>query len=127
MAGHAAGLVGSVIPTFIMSDGLLSLAGIDLGGECLTGANSFTSDCPDVGVLRLGAYGGLEHFLKNLALVSCRALLQLTVVGEVGTKAGEESRIEAIHECLANTDGKHLLVAERTRGCKDLSVIIEDR
>jgi len=45
----------------------------------------------------------------------------------VGTKAGEEARIEAIHEYLANTDRKHLLVDERTRGSKDLSVIFVDR
>jgi hypothetical protein len=106
-----------------MRDGLLSLAGIDLGRECLTGTESLTSDRPDVGVLRFGTYGGLEHFLKDLALVSCRAFLRLTVVGEVGTKAGKEAKIKAVHECLANTDGKHLLVNERMRGGEDLSVI----
>ncbi len=57
--------------------------------------------------------------------MSSRALLQFTVVGEVGTKASEEARVKAIHECLADTDGKHLLVDERTRGCKDLSVIVK--
>ncbi len=58
-------------------------------------------------------------------MVSSRALLQFTVVGEVGTKASEEARVEAIYECLADTDGKHLLVDERMRGCKDLSVIVK--
>ena len=82
----------------------------------MTGTKSLTIDCPDVGVLRFCRYGGLEHVLKDLALVSCRAFLRLTVVGEVGTKAGEEARIEAVHECMANTDGKHLLVDEWTRG-----------
>ncbi len=33
MAGHAAGLVGTLIPTAVPSDGLLSLAGIDLSRE----------------------------------------------------------------------------------------------
>ena len=61
----------------------------NLGRECLTGTESLTSDHPDVGVLRFGTYGGLEHFLKDLALVSCRAFLRLTVVGEVSTKAGK--------------------------------------
>ena len=116
MAGGAAGLVGTVIPTLVMRNGLLSLAGIDLGGECLAGTESLTSDCPDVGVLCFCSYCSLAHVLKDLALVGRRAFLQLTVVGEVGTKAGKEARIEAVHECLANTDGKHLLVNERTRG-----------
>ena len=126
-AGRAAGLVGTVIPTLVMRDGLLSLAGIYLGGECLTGTEGLTSNCPDVGVLCFCTYGGLEHILKDLALVSGRAFLRLTVVGEVGTIAGEEARIEAVHEYLANTDGKHLLVDERTRGSEDLSVIFVDR
>jgi len=51
----------------------------------------------------------------------------LTVVGEVGTKAGEEARIEAVHEYLANADGKYLLVDERTRGSEDSSIILVDR
>jgi len=125
--GRAAGLVGTVIPTLVLRDGLLSLAGIYLGGECLTGTEGLTSDCPDVGVLRFCTYGGLEHILKDLALVSSRAFLRLTVVGDVGTKTGEEARIEAVHEYLANTDGKHLLVNERMRGSEDSSVIIVDR
>jgi hypothetical protein len=58
----------------------------------------------------------LEHILKDPALVSRRALLGLTVVGKVGTKAGKEARVEAIHEYLANADGKYLLVDERMRG-----------
>jgi hypothetical protein len=126
-AGRAARLVGTVIPTLVLRDGLFSLAGIYLGGECLTGTEGLTSNCPDVGVLRFGAYGGLEHILKDLALVSSRAFLRLTVVGEVGTKAGEEARIEAVHEYLANADGKYLLVDERTRGSKDSSIILVDR
>ncbi len=72
MTGCAARLVGPLIPTFVSANSLLSLAGINLGGECLTGANGLTSDCPDVGVLRLGTNGGLEHFLKDLTLVSGR-------------------------------------------------------
>ncbi len=69
-AGHAAGLVGTVIPTLVLRDGLLSLAGIYAGGECLTGTKGFTSNGPDIGVLRFGAYGGLEHILEDLSLVS---------------------------------------------------------
>ncbi len=65
----ASGLVGPLIPDFEFTDGLLSLAGINLGQECLTGAYGLTSDCPDVGVLHLGTNGGLEHFLKDLALM----------------------------------------------------------
>jgi len=127
-AGRAARLVGTVIPTLVLKDGLFSLAGIYLGGECLTGTKDLTSNhCPDVGVLRFGAYGGLEHILKDLGLVSSRAFLRLTVVGEMGTKAGEEARIEAVHEYLANADGKYLLVDERTRGSKDSSIILVDR
>jgi hypothetical protein len=60
----------------------------------------------------------LEHVLKDL---------RLTVVREVCTKAGEKARIEAVHEYLANTDGKHLLIDERTRGSEDSSVIFVDR
>ncbi len=119
VGGHdwpCSGLVGTVFPTLVMRNGLLSLAGIDLGRECLAGTKGLTSNCPDVGVLRFRLFCGLEHVLKDLALVGCRAFLRLTVVGEVGTKAGKEARIEAVHECLANTDGKHLLVNERTRG-----------
>ncbi len=41
-------------------------------------------------------------------------------------KASEEARVKAIHECLADTHGKHLLVDEWTRGCKNLSVIVKD-
>ena len=93
----------------------------------MTGTESLTSDCPDVGVLRFRTYGGLEHVLKDLALVSGRAFMRLTVVGEVGTKAGEEARIEAVHEYLANADGKYLLVDERTRGSEDASIILVDR
>jgi len=67
----------------------------------------------------------LEHILKDLALVSSRAFLRLTVVGEVGTKASEEARIKkAVHEYLANADGKYLLVDEMTRGSKDSSIIL---
>jgi len=64
-AGRAAGLVETVIPTLVIGDGLLSLAGIYLGGECLTSTKSLTSDCPDDGVLRFRTYGGLEHVLKR--------------------------------------------------------------
>ena len=110
-----------------MRDGLLSLTGIYLGGECLAGTEGLTSNCPDVGVLRFSAYGGLEHILKDPALVSRRAFLGLTVVGKVGTKAGEEARIKAIHEYLANADGKYLLVNEQTRGSKDSSIVLLDR
>ena len=76
-AGRAARLVGTVIPTLVMRDGLLSLAGIYLGGECLTGTEGLTSNCPgpDVSVLRFCAYGGLEHILKDLGLVSSHAFL----------------------------------------------------
>ena len=59
--------------------------------------------------------------------MSSRAVLRLTVVGEVGAKAGEEARIKAIHEYLANADRKHLLVNERTRDSKDASIILVDR
>ncbi len=112
MAGCAAGLVGPLIPAFVFTDDLLSLAGINLGRECLTSTNSLTGDCPDVGVLCLGTNGGLEHFLEDLALVSGRARLRLAVVGEVGTKARKKARIKAIHKGWANTDRKLLLVDE---------------
>ena len=98
-AGRAARLVGTLIPTAVPS-----LAGIDLDGECLTYANSLTSDGP--------ADGRLEHFLEDLVMVSGRALLRLAAVGEVGTKASKEAKIEAIHEGLTNTDGKQILVDE---------------
>jgi hypothetical protein len=126
MAGRAVGLVRPVIPSTVTRNGSFGLAGIDLGGKCLTCTNSLTSDGPDVVVLRLGLDGGFEHILENPMLVSSRALLGLTIVGEVGTKTSKEARVEAIHECLADTDGKHLLVDKRTRGCKDLSAIVED-
>ena len=48
MAAHAAGLVGPFIPTCIMTNGLLSLAGIYLGGECVTCTNGFTGDGPEL-------------------------------------------------------------------------------
>jgi hypothetical protein len=126
-AGRAAALVGTVIPTLVLRDGLLSLAGIYVGGKCLTGTKGLTSNGPDIGVLRFGAYGGLEHIMKDLLLVSSHAVLQLTVVVEVGTKAGEEARIKALHEYLANADGKHLLVDEQTRGSENSSIILVDR
>ncbi len=125
--GCAAGLVGLLIPAFVFTDGLLSLGDINLGGECLTSANSLTGDCPDVGVLCLGTNGGLEHFLEDLALVSSRACLRLAVVGEVGTKAGKEARIKAIHKSRENTDEKLLLVNEQMRGGKDLGTIVGDQ
>ncbi len=120
----AAGLVGPLIPTFVFTHGLLCLAGINLGGECWTGTNSLTSNCPGVGVLCLGMNGGLDYFLKNLVLVSGRLHLQLAVVGKVCTKAGMEARIKAIHKGLTKTGGKLLLVDGRTRGSKDLSTIV---
>jgi hypothetical protein len=122
--GCAAGLVGSLIPAFVFTDGLLSLAGINLGGDCLTNANGLTGNCPDVGILHLGMNGGLEHFMEDLALVSGRLCLQLAKVVEVCTKASKEARIKAIHKGLANTDGKLLLVNEQTIGSEDLSTIV---
>ncbi len=124
MTGCAARLVGPLIPAFVFSDGLLSLAGINCGGECLTSANGLTGNCPIVGVLHLNTNGGLEHFLEDLALVSGCLRLQLAVVRKVCTKAGKEARIKAIHKGLANTDKKLLLVDEWIRGGKDLSTIV---
>ncbi len=69
---------------------MLGLAFIDLGGECLTCADSLTNNGSDVVVLCLGSDGGLDFILEVLALLSSRALLQLTIVGEVGTKASKE-------------------------------------
>jgi hypothetical protein len=99
-AGCATGLVGPFISALILTDGLLGLAGIYLGGECLTCANGFTGDGPDVGILHLGTDGCLEHLLEDLALVSGCASLQLAVIGEMGAKAGEEARVKAIHKGL---------------------------
>ncbi len=104
-AGCATGPVGPFISALILTDGLLGLAGIYLSGECLTCANGFTGDGPDVGILHLGTDGCLEHLLEDLALVSGRARLQLAVIGEMGAKAGKEARVEAIHKGLANADG----------------------
>ncbi len=59
--------------------------------------------------------------------MSGRVPLQLAVVWEVGTKAGKEARIKAIHKGLANTDWKLLLVNEWTRGGKDLSTIVGEQ
>ncbi len=120
----ATGLVGPLILNFVFTDSLLSLAGINLGGECLTSAIGLTGNCPDVGVLCLGTNGGLEHFLEDLALVSDRLRLQLAVVWKVCTKAGEEARNKAILKGMANIDGELLLVDEQTRGGKDLSTIV---
>ncbi len=102
MAGCATGLVGPFISTFILTDGLLGLAGIYLGRECLTCANGFTGDGPDVGILHLGTDGCLEHLLEDLALVGGRVHLRLAVVREMGAKASKEARIKAIHKGLAN-------------------------
>jgi hypothetical protein len=119
MTGCAARLVGPLIPAFVFTDGLLSLAGINLGREYLTSANGLTGKCPDVGILHLSANGRLEHFLEDLALVSGHSCLQLALVGKVCTKAGEGgARIKAIHKGLANTDKNILLVNEWTRGSK---------
>ncbi len=104
-AGCATRLVGPFISALILTDGLLGLAGIDLGRECLTCTNGFTGNGPDVGILHLGMDGCLEHLLEDIALVGGRARLQLAVVGEMGAKAGKESRIKAIHKGLANADG----------------------
>ncbi len=91
----------------------------------MTCTDSLISNGPDIVILRLGSNGGLEHILEDLALVSSRALLQFTVLGKVGMKASKEARVKANHECLADTDRKHLLVDEWTRGCEDLSVIVK--
>jgi hypothetical protein len=104
-AGCATGPVLPFISALILTDGLFGLAGIYLGGECLTCTKFFTGDGPDVGILHLGTDGCLEHLLEDLALVSGRARLQLAVIGEMGAKAGEEARVEAIHKGLANADG----------------------
>jgi hypothetical protein len=104
-AGRATGLVGPFISTLILTDGLLGLAGIYLGRECLTCTNGFTGDGPDIGILHLGTDGCLEHLLEDLALVSGREHLQLAVIGEMGAKAGKEARVKAIHKGLANADG----------------------
>ncbi len=63
-------------------------------------------------LLRLSAKGSLEHHLEDFALVSGSALLQLAVVREVRLKASKEAKVKAIHESLADADGKHLLVNE---------------
>jgi hypothetical protein len=105
IAGCATRPVGPFISTLILTDGLLSLAGIYLGGECLTCANGFTGDGPDVGILHLGTDGCLEHLLEDLALVSGCVHLRLAVIGEMGAKAGKEARVKAIHKGLANADG----------------------
>ncbi len=85
-AGCATGPVGPFISALILTDGLLSLAGIYLGGECLTCANGFTGDGPDVGILHLSTDGCLEHLLEDLALVSGCARLRLAVIREKGAK-----------------------------------------
>ena len=75
-AGHATGLVGPFISALILTDGLLSLAGIYLGKECLPCATGFTSgDGPDVSILHLGTDGCLEHLMEGFALVSGRVHL----------------------------------------------------
>ncbi len=74
-----------------------------------------TGNSPHVIELLLSVKGGLEHHLEDFALVSGSALLQLAVVREVGTKASKEARVNAIHESLAGTDVKHLLVDEWAR------------
>ena len=75
-AGHATGLVGPFISALILTDGLLSLAGIYLGGKCLPCATGFTSgNGPDVSILHLGTDGCLEHLMEGFALVSGRVHL----------------------------------------------------
>ncbi len=93
-AGCATGLVGPFISALILTDGLLGLAGIYLGGECLTCANGFTGNGPDIGILHLGMNGCLEHLLEDLALVGGHARLRLAVFGEMGAKPArrQESR-----------------------------------
>jgi hypothetical protein len=92
------------------------LARVDLSGEDLTATTIYlTGNSPDVIELHLSTKGGLEHCLEDFALVSGSALLQRDVVQEVGTKASEEARVKAIHESLADADGKHLLANEWAR------------
>ncbi len=74
-AGCATRLVGPLISALILTDGLLGLAGIYLGRECLTCANGFTGDGPAVCILHLVVDGCLEHLLEDLALVSGHARL----------------------------------------------------
>jgi hypothetical protein len=74
-----------------------------------------------------GVDGGLEHFLEDFALVNECALLPLAVIREVGTKASKEAGIKVVHEGLTDTDRKHLLVYEWTRGSEDLCVIIKNQ
>ncbi len=54
----------------------------------MTCANGFTGYGPDVGILRLGADGCLEHLLKDLLMVSGR----------------EQQQVKAIHKGLSNAD-----------------------
>ncbi len=96
-----------------MSHSLLALACIDLNGEGITATTIYlTGNSSDVIELHLSAKGGLEHCLDDFALVCGSALLQLAVVWQVHLKASEEAGVKAVHESLADTDGKHLLVDE---------------
>ncbi len=94
------------------------MARVDLSGKGLTTTTIYlTGNSPDVIELCLSAKGGLEHRLEDFVMVSGSALLLLAEVQEVGTKASKEARVKAIHESLADADGKHLLVNEWARGC----------
>ena len=89
---------------FGLTDGLLSLAGIYLGGECLTCANGFTGNGPDVGILRLGVVGCLEHLLEDLALVSGCACLELAVIGEWVQKPARRQKSRPSIKAWKNVD-----------------------
>ena len=100
----------------------LTLARVDLNGECLTATTIYlTGKSSDVVELCLSMKGSLEHCLEDFVLVSGGTLLQLAVVQEVHTKASKEVRVKAIYESLAGADKKHLLMNEGVRSGKDCS------
>jgi hypothetical protein len=66
---------GSIVT--VPSNGLLSLACVNLDGECLTATKTTCLACnsPNVFILCLGSKCGLEHYLEDCLLMGGGAVL----------------------------------------------------